>query len=158
MNAEMFLTQHEELDHRIQRDKDLLNLLHQSLTSLQSSSIQADRVKSSHPENAVYVERLAEINQKEDELRREEELMVRLTGQINRSLERMRCLPGKKAVDYAELLRCRFIMHQSWDSAALSLEVSRATVYNWRKSALKMFPMPESPINVMEELSLIMAA
>ena len=158
MNAEMFLTQHEELDHRIRRDTALLDHLRESLTSLPSSSVPADRVKSSHPENAAYVERLTEIDRKEKDLRREVELMVRLTGQINRSLERMRCLPHKKAVDYAELLRCRFIMNLTWESAALSLDVSRSSVYNWRKSALKMFPMPENPINILEELSQGIAA
>ena len=158
MNAEMFLTQHEELDHRIRRDTDRLRLLRMSLSSIPSASLLADHVRESHLENAVYAERLAEIDRKEADLRREEELMVRLDNQIDQSLERMRNLPDKKAVDYAELLRCRFIMHQSWDSAALSLDISRATVYNWRKSALKVFPMPESPINVMEELSLIIAA
>ena len=158
MNAEMFLTQHEELDHRIRRDKDRLKLLRMSLSSIPSSSFLKDPVRESHPENALYTERLAEIDRIEADLRRKEELLLRLDNQMNRSLERMRCLPHKKAVDYAELLRCHFLLHYSWDYAALSMDVSRATIFNWRKAALKMFPMPEKPINIMEELSLIMAA
>ena len=104
MKTEAFLMQHEKLNNRIRSDTDQLELLRSSLGSIPSSPVHASHVRVPSRENAVFAERLAEIDELEAMIRKKEELAARLKSQIKVALNRMRLSRIKNAQGLADLL------------------------------------------------------
>ena len=157
MKAVTYLEQYRNLEEQIRLNEDCLRKMRQSLYSIRSS-FQVDSVRSVVSDDAVYARRLEEVDRLERTILLQKDLKERLEKQIVEALKKMECLEDRSAVNYSVFLKYRFLMGFQWEQAGYSFGISRATVFRWRVAALELFPVPENPIDVKKELSLLSAA
>ena len=158
MDALAYLTQHKDLTLMISKDLDRVDALRSSLKSIPSPSVCPDPVQVSPRVEALYAERLVEIDELEAMIRIKEDLAARLESQIKAALNQMRLSRVKNAQDLADLLLYYFILHKEWDDVRFFLHIGQATVFRWRILALAAFPLPDDPIDIYQELSQLNAA
>jgi len=155
-----YLEQHMKLEYLIRNDMDRLECMQLSLSSLRSSFRCPDPIRTSPCGDAVFTGTIAEIESLTQVIQRKMDLRLRLEKQINQALEQM-CKGAEEdepKFQFAKLIRHRFIMHRTMEETARDVSVNRATVYRWIKQAIALFPMPEDPVDIDQELSLIIAA
>ena len=160
MDKVKYLEQHERLSCLIRNDTDRLKCMESSLDGLRSTLGLQDPALSSSYGNTVFTGTTEEMNNLSKAIKQKILLRLRLEKQISSALEQM-CRNAEQyelESQYAGLIRYRFIMHCTMQKAAAALNINRATAYRWLEPAIALFPMPDQPIDIDKELSLIQAA
>ena len=145
MTVEEYLSQYGELKSRFSFDRASFTALKATLTDADAPEIMDDPVQTSPSKEAPYAKDLERLYFLRAKIYLEKDLLIRLKTEI---LEMVKHLNPK---EYA-LITMRYLSCDKWDKIIKTMQANRATVFRLHQALLQRLVLPESAINVEEEL------
>jgi DNA-directed RNA polymerase specialized sigma subunit len=142
MTPEEYLQQAYRLDQRIRLDTEEVKRLRELSCSVSAIRYDKERVQTSHPADAPFVQALERLEELERKIACELNLLAELKEQIQ---EVIRALPS---MDEQLILNYRYLCSMTWKEIGAELHIDRTTAFRWHDNALSHITLPENPVIV----------
>ena len=142
MKVETYLQQGRMLDQRITYNLKKLSEIRNDLSSIRAPVISNSRVQTSPSGEAPFVRALMQVEELEEQIRQENDLLMKLRKQIHDVIDQVEREEQRLALMY------KYLEGLSLEQIGERLHAGKTTIHRWIKMGIEQITLPENPIIV----------